>query len=272
VFGAYCDLVFAIEADRRDLVKALLAEIAAAPNRPADLAICDLADPTCDPIAERYVRLINTDPSAFFNVLPPTAEIAAACRERISAAFRLLDAGDPALAAEIRALIGEIVLAIGSEDPTAMQFDGASSFMLWGAIVLNATAHRTDLETAQALTHESGHNLLFGLSADGPLVESDDKARYPSPLRADPRPMDGIVHATYVTARMHRAVAQLLNAGVVNRAEAEASLATHRRAFDQGWAIIARDGRLSERGRAAMAGACAYMRGFAERDMHGAQG
>jgi len=36
VFGAYCDLVFAIEADRRDLVKALLAEIAAAPNRPAE--------------------------------------------------------------------------------------------------------------------------------------------------------------------------------------------------------------------------------------------
>jgi hypothetical protein len=72
VFGAYCDLVFAIEADRRDLVKALLAEIAAAPNRPADLAICDLADPTCDPIAERYVRLINTDPSASFNVLPLT--------------------------------------------------------------------------------------------------------------------------------------------------------------------------------------------------------
>jgi hypothetical protein len=267
VFGAYCDLVFAIEADRRDLVKALLAEIAAAPNRPADLAICDLADPTCDPIAARYVRLINTDPSASFNVLPLTAEIAAACRSGFPP-----PSGCSTRATRHSPPIGEIVLAIGSEDPTAMQFDGASSFMLWGAIVLNATAHRTDLETAQALTHESGHNLLFGLSADGPLVENDDKARYPSPLRADPRPMDGIVHATYVTARMHRAVAQLLSAGVANRAEAEASLTAHRRAFDQGWAIIARDGGLSERGRAAMAGACAYMRGFAERDMHGAQG
>jgi hypothetical protein len=272
VFGAYCDLVLAIEADRRDLAETLLGEIAVVPNRPAILTISNLADPGRDPIAERFVRLINTDPSASFTVLPPTPAIAAACQERITGAFRLLDAGDPALAAEIRALIGEIVLAIGPDDPNAMQFDGASSFMLWGSIVLNATAHRTDLEMAEALAHESGHNLLFGLCADGPLVENEDKARYPSPLRADPRPMDGIVHATYVTARMHRTVAQLLEAGVVNRAEAEASLATHRSAFDQGWAIIAGDGRLSERGRAAMAGARAYMRAFAERDMQGAQG
>ena len=84
--------------------------------------------------------------------------------------------------------------------------------------------------------------------------------------------MDGIVHATYVTARMHRAVARLLDAGVLNRAEAEARLAAHRHAFDQGWAVIASDGRLSERGGAAMTGARAYMQGFAERDMQGAQG
>jgi hypothetical protein len=57
--------------------------------------------------------------------------------------------------------------------------------MLWGSIVLNATANRTNMEIGQALEHESGHNLLFGPSADGPLVESDDNARHPSPLRAE---------------------------------------------------------------------------------------
>jgi hypothetical protein len=44
-----------------------------------------------------------------------------------------------------------------------------------------------------------------------------------------------------------------VDAGIVNRAEPE-----RRRAFDQGWAVIARDGRLSERGRAAVADACGY--------------
>jgi hypothetical protein len=262
VFGAYCDLVLAIDDDRLDLAEALLTEIGAAPNRPASLRIHNLADPRNDPVAERYIRLIDSDPAAPFTVLPPPAVVATACRERIAAAFHLLDAGDPALAAEIRALIGEIVIAVGPDDPTAPTFDGASSFMLWGAILLNATGHRTALEMVQALAHESGHNLLFGLCADGPLVENDDEPRYASPLRADLRPMDGIVHATYVTARMHRAVAQLLTAGVLDAAataEAQASLTAHHRAFVQGIEIIDRDASLTAQGQAVMAGARAYM-------------
>jgi hypothetical protein len=262
IFGAYCDLVLAIEDDRLDLAEALLTEISAAPNRPACLHVHDLADPRIDPAADRYIRLIDTDPAIAFTVLPPPPETAAACRGRIAAAFSLLEAGDPALAAEIRALIGAIVIAVGPDDPTALVFDGASSFMLWGAIMLNAKGHRTVLEMALALAHESGHNLLFGLCADGPMVENDDDARYPSPLRADPRPMDGIVHATYVTARMHRAVARLLQAGVLDGAattEAQSGLAAHRRAFAQGIKVIDRHARLTERGYAIMAGARAYM-------------
>jgi hypothetical protein len=262
IFGAYCDLVLAISNDRLDLAEALLAEIGAASNRPAGLIIRDLADPRIDPISDRYIRLIDTDPATRFVALPPPKEIAAACRARIAAAFSLLEAGDPELATELRALIGEIVIAVGPNDPTATAFDGASSFMLWGAIMLNAEAHRTTLEMAQALAHESGHNLLFGLCADGPLVENDDDARFPSPLRADPRPMDGIVHATYVTARMHRLVARLLQAGVLDgatTAEARASLTTHRRAFAEGIDVVDRHARLTERGHAVMAGARAYM-------------
>jgi hypothetical protein len=262
IFGAYCDLVLAIDDDRLDLAEALLQEIGAAPNRPASVCIHELADPRNDPVAERYVRLIDSDPTTPFTVRPPPAEVAATCRQRIAAAFHLLDAGDPALAAEIRALIGEIVIAVGPDDPNALTFDGASSFMLWGAIMLNARGHRTALEMAQALAHESGHNLLFGLCADGPLVENDDEPRYASPLRADPRPMDGIVHATFVTARMHRAVAQLLRAGVLDgaaTAEAQDSLAAHRRAFAQGIEIIDRHASLTERGQAVLAGARAHM-------------
>jgi hypothetical protein len=262
IFGAYCDLVLAIDDDRLDLAEALLTEIGAAPNRPGGLLIRDLADPRIDPIADRYIRLVDTDRAISFTVLPLPPEIAAACRGRIAAAFSLLEAGDPALAAEIRALIGEIVIAVSPDDPTALVFDGASSFMLWGAIILNAKGHRTVLEMAQALAHESGHNLLFGLCADGPLVENDDDPRYPSPLRADPRPMDGVVHATYVTARMHRAVARLLQAGVLDgatTAEAQASVAAHRRAFAQGIEVIDRHASLTERGHAVMAGARAYM-------------
>lgn len=262
VFGAYFELVLAIEDDRLDLAEALLCEIGASPNRPAGLVIRELADPRGDPLADRYVRLIDTDPTISFALVPPPREIAAACRERIAAALRLIEAGDPALAAEIGALVGEIVLAVGPDDPTAATFDGASSFMLWGAVVLNAQGQRTALEMAEALAHESGHNLLFGLCADGPLALNDDEPRYRSPLRGDLRPMDGVVHATFVAARMHRAVSRLLGSGVLDAvaaAQANASLTAHRHAFAQGLEVIDRHARLTERGAAVMAGARAHM-------------
>jgi hypothetical protein len=43
-----------------------------------------------------------------------------------------------------------------------------------------------------------------------PLVENEVEELYPSPLRSDPRPIDGVVYATYVTARMDYAVTSLL--------------------------------------------------------------
>ena len=114
----------------------------------------------------------------------------------------------------------------------------------------------------QALAHESGHNLLFGLCADGPLHENGDDERYSSPLRIDPRPMDGIIHAAYVTARMHQAVQRLLAAGVLDEAQAEeartANIANVKR-FAMGMQAVDRHARLTARGRAVMAGARAYM-------------
>lgn len=261
-FGAYYDLVLAIDDDQLDRAQALLAEIAAAGNRPAGLHVRELTDPLTDPSADRFVRMMDTDPNLSFAVLPPPGDLAVQYRQRIAAGLKLLEAGVPALAEEIVTLVGEVVIAVGPDDAQEMTFDGASSFMLWGAILLNARGHNTVLEAAQALVHESGHNLLFGLCADGPLIENDDEPIYASPLREDPRPMDGIVHATYVTARMHWAVTQLLAAGVLDEAataEARDSLASHSRGFAQGIEVVDRHARLTERGRAIMAGARAYM-------------
>lgn len=265
-FGAYYDLVLAIGDDQLDQAQALLAEIAAAENRPAGLNIRELADPLTDPAADRFVRMMDTDPNLPFAVLPPPGDVAVPYRQRIATGLSLLEAGVPVLAEEIITLVGEVVIAVGPDDAKAMTFDGASSFMLWGAILLNARGHNTVLEAAQALVHESGHNLLFGLCADGPLIENDDEPIYTSPLRTDPRPMDGIVHATYVTARMHWAVAQLLAAGVLDEAgtaEAEASLASHAEGFARGIDVVDQHARLTGRGQAIMAGARSFMEQFA---------
>ena len=169
------------------------------------------------PASNRYRRLMDTDAGMPSIIRPPAAEDVDRTRALMDAAFVLLDAGYPEMAAEIRGIVRTIVLATGPEDPKAPRFDGISCFMMWGAVVLNVTAYKTALDMAQALAHESGHNLLFGLCTHGPLHENDDVERYASPLRFDARPMDGIIHATYVTARMHLAVQRLIESGVLNR-------------------------------------------------------
>ena len=262
VFGAYCDLVLALDTNAHDEAERLAAELAGAPNAPPGLRVIELADPDDDVQADRYRRLVDTDVDMPFAIHPPPASDAANVRGLIDSAFALLDAGNLDLADEICAMLQEIVLAVGPDDPQAAQFDGVSSFMLWGAIVLNVRAFKTALDMVQVLAHESGHNLLFGLCAHGPLQDNDESERYSSPLRLDPRPMDGIVHATYVSARMHQAVQRLADAGVLDAAqqdEARAANAENVQRFVMGMETIDRHARLTELGRTVLDGAVQYM-------------
>lgn len=261
-FSFYCDAVLAIEEDDVGEASRLLGELIQLPAHPGGPVVAALADPGQDAMARRIVRFIDTDPAIEFEVFAPSRDAAEKCRGLINAAFELMDAGDPEQAAEIRALLREIVLAAGTEEPKALTFDGASSFMLWGAIIINANRRDGELAMAQMLTHESSHNLLFGLSADGPLVENSDEELYSSPLRMDARPMDGIYHATFVTARMHRVVQRLLDSGVLSVAlqeKARRELADNRRLFDQGIKVVREHGKLTLPGEAMIRGAENYM-------------
>lgn len=256
VFGAYCDLVLALNSNALDEAQTIISEIAVAPNVRPGPRIIDLTDhPSLDLPANRYRRFADTDMTMPVSVGPPKPDDAAHDRALISEALATLDAGNPSLADEIRILLREIVLAAGP-------FEGVSSFMLWGATILSVRSHKTVIDMVQALAHESGHNLLFGLCADGPMHENDDKARYSSPLRSDLRPMDGIIHATYVTARMHQAVQRLADAGVLNAlqmAEVRATNTNNAKGFAQGMEEIESHARLTSLGRTILEGAKRYM-------------
>ncbi|HYM17212.1 MAG TPA: HEXXH motif-containing putative peptide modification protein [Micropepsaceae bacterium] len=255
VFGAYCDLVLAIEANALDEAETLFAEIVAAPNAPLGPVIIDLA---ADDIvgADRYRRFSDTDVEMPFTLFPPRPQDAARTRALIGDAFAALDASNCALADEIRILLPEIVLASG-------EFEGISAFMMWGGVILNDNAHNTLLDMVQVLAHESGHHLLFGLCADGPMHENDDEARFSSPLRMDPRPMDGIVHATYVSARMHQAVNRMMDSGLLDEAQMEKGRAANQanvKRFAHGMEAIEGHARLTSLGAEIMGGAQRYMR------------
>jgi HEXXH motif-containing protein len=142
------------------------------------------------------------------------------------------------------------------------QFDGGSSYLLWGGLFLNATSHPDEVTMVEVMAHESAHLLLYACAADEALVENGDEELYRSPLRVDERPMDGIFHATFVSARMHWAMSRLLESGELDeeaRRCAEAARMSDAQNFWSGHGVVAEHGRLTATGAAVMQAAAGYM-------------
>lgn len=182
------------------------------------------------------------------------APITAATAQRFAALVKeglaLLQAAAPELHGEITALLSEMLFA-QAPPGAAMEFDGASHYQLWGLLLLNPSHHHTPLGIAEVLAHEAGHSLLFGLTIDEPLVLNDDEELFVSPLRPDPRPMDGIYHATFVSARMAWAMEALADSGLltpVERQHARDEAAKDRENFAKGWQTVVQHGRMSPTG------------------------
>ncbi len=191
----------------------------------------------------------------------PSPATMAEFTETCTAAMTLLQDVVPELAGEVRALAREVVGVMGAPGDRGY-FQGGSHFQLWGALFLNAQRFRTRVEMAEVIAHECGHLLLFGFCTEAPLVFNDDNELYPSPLRQDPRPMDGIYHATFVSARMHWIMQQLLDSGHLDAGEREAArraMEEDRHNFEAGDAVVRAHGQLSEHGAALLANARSYM-------------
>lgn len=93
-------------------------------------------------------------------------------------------------------------------DDSVQSFGGYSSSLIWGTIAINANRQNFADLLIQTI-HELAHQLLFALAMDVPLAFNDPFATYASPLRQDPRPMDGVLHACFVSARVAQVLAQL---------------------------------------------------------------
>lgn len=257
LFGAYYEMVLAIENDQLEEARRLAGELLTQ-RATVGTRVAAIENRAPDETA-RFRRLLVPDPDI---ARQPDAALLARTEQRINSAFELLDRGFPDMAGEIRELLCDIVIASGPKNPKALTFDGSSSYMLWGAILLNARGQKNVIDTAQALAHESGHNLLFGFCASESLVKNADDELFRSPLRTDARPMDGVVHATYVVARMHQTLLRLLEADVLDESEqtaAFADLAAHRRNFAAGNQVIREGGRLTPLGTEVIEAARAYM-------------
>ena len=127
------------------------------------------------------------------------AELAAA-RQLIGRAMDELQQAAPDLYAEVLIITREIVVAQPGQS-RRLDFGAVSSFAAWGAIGINHRAHSHWADCLRTVVHESAHLLLFAIARDQPLVYNDATERQSSPLRDDARPVDGIFHAAFVSAR-----------------------------------------------------------------------
>jgi HEXXH motif-containing protein len=269
IFGRYYELVLTLQDQRYRDAGALLREIAAlAPERP-ELSIRPFSVATlgADDMA-RYARLIDMAEAAPTLLGTPSAQQYFGFERRVEAALGLIGRADAQLAAELRGLIVQILGAVPPAQDSLRRLGGASSFMLWGAIFLNVVEYRTVLDLFEAIVHEGAHQLLFGQSRDEPLVTNPIEERFESPLRRDPRPMVGVFHSTFVSARIHYAYRRLVEANPALLPPAEIELVEKRledqhRRFLAGYKTVHRDGRLTATGERLIAGAHAYMKNAA---------
>jgi HEXXH motif-containing protein len=264
VMGLYSALVLALaDADDARAAAALAALASPAWRRAAPLRSVTVRDADLGAgMAACYASHLNDDPAqpVAWRILDD-AELSDGDRQ-VTAALALLGQAFPALHDEVLALVNEVLLvgtAAGEDRPS---FHGASSFYLWGALLLNLDAHPTRIRLVEGLAHESGHSLLHGLMMGDPLVRNEAGRHYRSPLRADARPMEGIVHATFVLARMHLALATVLRDGALTAAERDEAarrLAGIVEDYAEGLAVVAADADFTDAGSRIFAAAAAYM-------------
>jgi hypothetical protein len=264
-FAIYHELLAAVDEDDIAAVCQLFAELVNVASSCESVPSYNLTDEHLGPgNAARYSRWADMDPENPLSLLPLTSAEYKRITITTRDAFALMDAGATEVSGEIRSLLAEIVFASGAVGDKLV-FNGISSFYLWGTVFLNAGGHKTALEVVQTIAHESSHMHLFAVALESPLVQNPDEERYNSPLRLDPRPMDGIYHATYVTARMHYVISRLLASGALTPAqveEAKTASANHVKSFREGYEVVSSHGNLTELGQGLLSTAHDYMRPY----------
>jgi HEXXH motif-containing protein len=145
-------------------------------------------------------RWWDTEPLNALCLEPIDAPALAQAQIHVDQALAQLALCAPEMHDEVCAIVTDIVMAQAGASHR-MLFGGISSFAAWGAICLNHSANTHWTDYFKQLVHETAHLLLFAIAREQPLVLNAASERHPSALRVDVRPIDGIFHAAFVSAR-----------------------------------------------------------------------
>lgn len=158
---------------------------------------------------DRLARWSSTEEANWLGLAAASHAEQARVTAEILRALRYLEQADADLFGEICAIVDSIVI-VTPDRKRKFEFTAGTSFATWGAIVANGDLLQDWIECYNMLAHEEGHLALFAIARDEPLVLNATDPVYASPVRDDPRPIDGIYHTAFVAAREARAHDRLL--------------------------------------------------------------
>lgn len=249
-YSTYFQLLRALQANDQQALRALIATLALTPTSNG-VAIRMLG---FDAFGRKGVRTTRDDFASDsllhtqMGVIPAGA--GPRMHRKLTGALDLIADLSSQAWQDITDVTTEIVAAYGTMRGLTT-FDGCSSLERYGSILINMRRDRTPLGLAETLVHESAHGLLFALSCNEHRVLNPPSERHASPLRHDPRPLDGIYHAVFVLARMFAFVsdvAQSPNTTQTMRAEAQRRMDARRKNFLDGYAVLQEHARLTDIG------------------------
>lgn len=265
LFALYTDLVFALTEQSNENIDDLIAEMIKLQPLDSDLPqAVVLEDRVFNYQGQRLANIMNLEEGVDFLIQSPLINKVIDYKQQINAAMQLMQQAMPELSEEIRQLITQIIMVEPAKD-SELEFAGGSSYMMWGGLFLNVGYHSSIAQLIEGLAHESAHMLLFGYAAEGRLTLNDEDARYQSPLRYDARPMEGIYHATFVTARMFWAMQNMAESDVFSpqdRDYAKQAMLNNIESFKDGYAVLEKHAELSEVGERVMQDCFKYMQPF----------
>jgi HEXXH motif-containing protein len=142
------------------------------------------------------------------------------CLRTVRRAQSILAAAWPGAAVEVDLLVRSIVPVVSHAYNSGCMFD------YFGAVLVSTRTLKSDEAAVEFLLHETGHTVHHLMSAFTKYVENGDELVV-HPLRPDPRPVSGTLHAAFSLYRMSEGLSRLADHGF-GSSEQEERFVMHR--------------------------------------------
>ena len=123
-------------------------------------------------------------------------------------------------------------------------FSGSSFYKLGTVLINEEIFKQDDLFIVDKIIHESAHQILLSIMIQDEIILNPDSERYPSPIRKEPRTMNGVYHAAFVLYRLSAFFKKMVD---VNSA-ASSHLLKNITLFDDCYGVIKKHAILTDAG------------------------